>query len=189
MPDNWFTNAILDLSRIQGVSIDLTRPNDVAEFLMPTADIPDETKICLFDLLSYLTSDGRQTLMLGVSMHMPYFASKAALNNTGKALARLELSLLNCEDAEIIHYMKHNIFEEMDMTYRSALQKRTGYAPVPTTLLGIPIEDYVLNPENEIVKYVHSLFKDKNISDVQVLGESVNPWQIKKPDGNGQNLK
>lgn len=189
MPENWFTEAILNLAKIRGENIDLTRPNDVCEFLMPTKDIPDETKICLFDLLGYLTCEGRQLVQMSISLHMPYFASKAGLNNTQKALARLELEYLNCKDEEVLRYMEHNIFEEMDMTYRSALQKRTGYAPVPKTLLGIPLEDYILNPDNEIVKYVIALFKDKRISDVQVLGEDANPWTIKKPDSDGPELK
>lgn len=174
----WLTDVLTELSKIMGVELDITRPNDVAEFLMPIKDIEDETRICLFDLLNYLGGPGRNLISMAISMHMPYFAQKAKLNNKSKALARLELDLLDCKDEEIRYYMQHNKFEEMDTTYCPTAVRKEYYAPVPTTLLGRDISDYLTDPENPVVAYVIKLFKDKRISNVEFLGTDLSPWTI-----------
>ena len=176
--NKWFTELLTELSNIMGVDLDITRPNDVCEFLMPTKDIEDETKICLLDFLNYLGSNERSLISMAVAMQMPYFAQKARPKNKYKALARLELDLLDCKNEEIRHYIKHNKFEEMDTTYCPNAVRSEYYAPVPTTLLGLDISNYLTDPENPVVSYVIKLFKDKRICNLDFLGTDVSPWSI-----------
>lgn len=184
----WFTELLTELSKIMGVDLDITRPNDVCEFLMPTKDIEDETKICLFDLINYLCSDERNLISMAVAMNMPYFAQKARPNNKYKAIARLELDLLDCKDEEIRHYIKHDEYEKMDTTY-CPHAVRSGYcAPIPTTLLGLDISDYLTDPENPVVAYVIKLFKDKRINNLNVLGSDVSLWSIMRANPNNPKL-
>lgn len=179
----WLPEVLAEYAKIKGIELDISRPVDVAETLMPTKDIPDETKICLYDLLEYLTSDGRKMISMAISMQMPYFAGKAVLNNKFKALAKLEMELLNRNDEDIKYYLKHNRSEEMDTRFCPLHKKRTGYAPVPTILLGLEISDYLTNPENSLVDYVIRLFKDKRFNKLDFLGEDVSPWNIITQNG------
>lgn len=101
----WLPEVLTEYAKVKGTQLDISRPVDVAETLMPTKDIYDETKMCLYDLLEYLTSDGRKMISMALAMHMPYFAEKAPLNNKFKALARLEMELLNRNDEDIKYYL------------------------------------------------------------------------------------
>lgn len=186
--NGWFTELLTELSKIMDVDLDITRPNDVCEFLMPTKDIEDETKICLFDLINYLGSNERNLISMAVAMQMPYFAEKAKLKNKYKAIARLELDLLGCKDEEIRYYIRHDKYEEMDTTYCPNAVRCGNFAPIPTTLLGLDISDYLTEPENPVVAYVIKLFKDKRINDLNVLGTDVSPWSIMGANPNNPRL-
>ena len=172
----WLPEILKEYATIKDIQIDLSRPNDVAQLIMPSKDIGDETKICLYDFLTYLTSDGRKMISLAISMEMPYFAEKARLNNKGKALARLELELLGRKNEDVEHYLKHNRFEEMDTRYFNTVQKRTGYAPVPTTLLDLDITECLENPEDPVASFIIKMFKDKRFNSLKILNEDVSPW-------------
>ncbi len=172
----WLPQILKEYAIIKGIQIDLSRPNDVAQLIMPSKDIEDETKICLYDFLTYLTSEGRKMVSLAVSMEMPYFAEKAKLDNKGKALARLELELLDRKNEEVEHYLKHNRFEEMDTRFFYRTQKRTGYAPVPTTLLGLGINECLENPEDPVASFIIKMFKDKRFNSLKIFDEEVSPW-------------
>lgn len=183
--NSWFTELVNEYARIKGIELDITRPNDLCEVLMPTKDIPDETKICLYDLIEYLTSEGRSMLLMAISMGIPYLAenAKRAFNNKFKALARLELELIECKDERISYLMGHNEYEEMETKFCPIDKRRTGKAPVPTTLLGIDLSDYLTEPTNPLVDFVIRKFKDKNLTSVEAFGSDVNPWGKK---GNGE---
>lgn len=176
----WLKDVLSEFAKVRGIELDVSRPVDVCEFLMPTVDIPDETKICLFDLLTYLTSGERHLISMAVSMSMPYFVQKAypSMSNKQKALARLELNLLNSNDEEIMYYLRHNKLEEQDRKYCPLANVREGYAPVPTTLIGIDLSEYLLSPNDPVVAYVTGLFKDKRFGSVEVLGEDISPWSF-----------
>lgn len=172
----WLPEVLTQYAKIKGIDLDISRPNDVAEILLPTKDIPDEAKICLYDLIEYLTSNGRKMLSVSLSLHIPYFAENAGLNNKYKALARLEMELLNRNDEDIQFYLQHNDYEEQDTRFIIPTFRRKGLAPIPTTLLGLDISDYLTDPENPLVDFVINLFKDKRFNKTQILGEDINPW-------------
>lgn len=180
----WLPEVLTEYAKVKGTQLDISRPVDVAETLMPTKDIYDETKMCLYDFLEYLTSDGRKMISMALAMHMPYFAEKAPLNNKFKALAKLEMELLNRNDEDIKYYLRHNKMEEMDTRFCPPHKKRTGYAPVPTVLLDLDISDYLTDPENPLVDFVIKLYKDKRFNELELLGEDISPWNIvPKSDG------
>ena len=69
-------NIITELSKIIGVPVNIENPTEVAEFMMPMSDLNIQNKICLFELLSYLTCDERDLLKSAILLKMPYLAKK-----------------------------------------------------------------------------------------------------------------
>lgn len=185
--NEWLAEILVEYASLKGVNIDITRPVDGAELMMPSKDVGDETKICFYDFIEYLTSDERGAISMAITLDMPYFAEKARLKNKGKALARLEMELLNRRNEQIEYYLRHDKFEEMDARFVQPWKKRTGFAPIPTTLLGEDINECLVSPDSPISRFIIKMFKDKRFNEVKVLGEVISPWKNNQ-DNDGPKL-
>lgn len=192
MQDLWIIDVINKIADAMGVSVDIARPNDTCEFLMPTEDIPDESKVCLYDIIEYLTSDDRKMMYMSLAWNMPYYIEHTNISNVFRALARLELHYKGCTDSTILHYVEHNKYKRMDMRFRSHLQERQGTAPEITTILGLPVETFYNDEDNKIVSCLIELFSDETLRQKNFGGAFllVSILNGNTPDSNnGMNLK
>ncbi len=189
MENNWILEIINKIAEMKGVSVDTTRPMDLCEFLMPTEDIPDESKICLYYLLEYLVSKERQMLHMALALDMPYFLEKAYMNNTYKALARIELSLKRCEDERFLYYLKHNRIEKMDRRFRSHVPERTEFALEIKTLLSLPIETFYSSLEHPLVAYLKELFENEELQTMNSVALEFFPISLLSTIGKEKTIK
>lgn len=148
--ENLVARVISELSEIRGEKVDISRPNDVAEFLCPAKDFGKEDKISLYDLLNYLTSPQRGSFLQSIAYDIPYFLEKSPMNNKYKALARLECQMLNITDEEILYYLEHDEYE--------------GNGVLPEVLCDKVINDYLVNQDEKETAYIRGLFQDKKIN-------------------------
>ena len=170
--NSFLVSIINEISRIKGISVDITRPNDVAEFLVPANEWDDDEKMSLYDLLNYLGSSNRNFLKLAITMQMPYYVEKLTMSNKEKALARIECDLIGCQDEAITYYLKHDRYVLENGEARESKE--------PLTLMGIDIKEFKDGADNELVNYIIELFKDSELSKISILGTEINPYDQDK---------
>lgn len=173
-----FITIVQDLAKIMGVELDITRPNDLCEFLVPAKEFFDKDKISLYDLINYLGSNQRSALKMAVALNMPYFIEKAPMPAKFRALARLECELAHVEDQAILWYISHENY---------CLPEDELGQVEPTTLMHRDISEFLNNQDDELIAYVIGLFQNKELNNLEVMGMPIDIFGG-QPGNNGRHM-
>jgi len=87
-----FVAQLAEVARKMDVEVDFNNPSSVAEFLVPGEKANNPSYVSLYDVLQYLSSDTRKTIVQGMAIDVPYLIEKATvrMNNKQKFIAGLE---------------------------------------------------------------------------------------------------